>query len=95
LLRTYVIMGSGNLAAEIGKLAELLAQAALSPRQVLNLHLERVERLVRGLGNRSTRHVMSRADLLVLELMVHLGEAYLRRATAPNPTDDSDPAGDH
>jgi DNA-binding NarL/FixJ family response regulator len=80
LLRTYVIMGSGNLAAEIGKLAELLAQAAFTPRDVLDLHLERVERLVRGLGNRSTRHVMARADLLALELMVHLGECYQRRA---------------
>ncbi|MBI3861405.1 MAG: hypothetical protein HY290_05875 [Planctomycetia bacterium] len=80
LLRTYVIMGSGNLASEIGKLADLLAQASLSPREVLDLHLSRVESLVRGLGNRSTRHVMSRADLLALELMVHLGECYQRRS---------------
>jgi hypothetical protein len=78
LLRTYVIMGSGNLAVEIDKLAGLLAQAGLAPREVLDLHLERVERLVRGLGNRSTRHVMARADLLALELLVHLGECYRR-----------------
>ncbi len=76
LLRTYVIMGSGNLGKEIAKLAELIALAELSPRQALHLHLERVESLVRGLGNRSTRHVMARADLLALELMVHLGECY-------------------
>src|SRR5579872_3108285 len=55
LLRTYVIMGSGNLTSEIGKLAELLSQGNLTPRDVLDLHLARVERLVRGLGNRSTR----------------------------------------
>lgn len=79
LLRTYVIMGSGNLSVEIDKLAGLLAQAGLAPREVLDLHLERVERLVRGLGNRSTRHVMARADLLALELLVHLGECYRRR----------------
>ena len=82
LLRTYVIMGSGNLAAEIIKLAELLSQAEFSPREVLDLHLARVERLVRGLGNRSTRHVMARADLLALELMVRLGECYQRRSAA-------------
>ncbi len=76
LLRTYVIMGSGGLGAEIAKLAELLAVAGLSPRQALELHLERVEELVRGLGSRSTRHVMARADLLALELMIHLGECY-------------------
>jgi DNA-binding NarL/FixJ family response regulator len=76
LLRTYVIMGSGNLVAEITRLADLLSRAGLGPRDVLDLHLARVERLVRGLGNRSTRHVMARADLLALELMIHLGECY-------------------
>ncbi len=87
LLRTYVIMGSGNLVAEIVKLAELLSQAGLTPREVLELHLERVERLVRGLGNRSTRHVMARADLLALELMIHLGECYQRQLTMAAPVD--------
>jgi DNA-binding NarL/FixJ family response regulator len=79
LLRTYVIMGSGNLAAEIIKVADVLSLAGMSPREVLDLHLARVERLVRGLGNRSTRHVMARADLLALELMIHLGECYQRQ----------------
>jgi len=79
LLRTYVIMGSGNLSGEIAKLAELLAVAGCGPREVLSLHLERVESLVRGLGNHSTRHIMARADLLALELMIHLGESYRRR----------------
>jgi hypothetical protein len=94
LLRTYVIMGSGNLAAEIVKLAEVLSQAAFTPRQVLDLHLVRVERLVRGLGNRSTRHVMARADLLALELMVRLGECYQRRATASESRSSDLPAAD-
>ena len=61
LRRTYVIMGSGNLSTEIAKLAELLAVAGCGPREVLSLHLERVESLVLGLGNRSTRHIMARA----------------------------------
>jgi DNA-binding response OmpR family regulator len=79
LLRTYVIMGAGDLAGEVAKLGDILGNAGFSPTEVLQLHLERVERLVRGLGNRSTRHVMARADLLALELMIHLGESYLRR----------------
>ena len=82
LLRTYVIMGSGNLGSEIAKLSELLSLAGLSPREALDLHLERVESLVQGLGNRSTRHIMARADLLVLELVLHLGECYKRQLTA-------------
>ena len=81
LLRTYVIMGSGNLGNEIARLAELISTAGLTPRETLQLHLERLETLVRGLGSRSTRHVMARADLLALELMMHLGECYQRQST--------------
>ena len=62
-----------------GAVGLVLAQARLTPREVLDFHLVRVERMVRGLGNRSTRHVMARADLLALELMIHLGECYQRR----------------
>ncbi len=79
LLRTYVIMGSGNLGDELKHLAELLVNAGLSARQTMQLHLKVLEELLHGLGARSTRHVMTRADLLVLEVMVHLAEGYQRR----------------
>ncbi len=79
LLRTYVIMGSGNLACELKRLAELLVSARLTARQAMQLHLKVLEELVHGLGARSTRHVMTRADLLVLEVMVHLAEGYRQR----------------
>ena len=79
LLRTYVIMGSGNLGSELERLAKLLIDAGLSARETLQLHLVVVEELVRGLGARSARHVMNRADLLVLEVMVHLAEGYRYR----------------
>ncbi|MDZ7619727.1 MAG: hypothetical protein U1E05_22230 [Patescibacteria group bacterium] len=79
LLRTYVIMGSGNLGRELERLAKLLITAGLSARETLQLHLVVVEELVRGLGARSARHVMNRADLLVLEVMIHLAEGYRYR----------------
>lgn len=79
LLRTYVIMGSGNLGSELSRLAGLLIAAGLTARETLQLHLAVVEELVRGLGARSARHVMNRADLLVLEVMIHLAEGYRRR----------------
>jgi hypothetical protein len=78
MLRTYVMMGSGRLSSEITRLAELLAAARVSPRDALGMHLQRVETLVRGLGSRSSRHVLSRADLLALELTIQLGECYRR-----------------
>jgi DNA-binding response OmpR family regulator len=79
LLRTYVIMGSGNLGGELKRLAELLVTAGMSSQQTMQLHLRVVEELVHGLGARSSRHVMTRADLLGLEVMVHLAEGYRRR----------------
>lgn len=79
LLRAYVIMGTGNLAREMSQLAELLAAADLSARQAMHLHVQVLEELVHHLGSRSARHVMNRADLLVLELLIHLADRYRRQ----------------
>jgi hypothetical protein len=80
LLRTYVMMGSGSLTDEIRKLAQLFVMAGVSPRAVLRVHLERVEGLIRGLGSRSSRHVMVRADILAMELMIQVGECYREKS---------------
>jgi DNA-binding NarL/FixJ family response regulator len=82
LMRAHVIMGSGNLSAEMSALAELLAASGVTAPQAMNLHVEVLEELVRGLGSRSARHVMTRADLLVLEILVHLSESYRLRCPA-------------
>jgi DNA-binding NarL/FixJ family response regulator len=79
LLRTYVIMGSGNLTGELKRLAEMLVIAGLSARQTLQLHLHVLAELIHGLGSRSTRHVMNRADLLAIEVLLHVGDGYRRR----------------
>lgn len=79
LLRTYVIMGAGNLSDEMAELAELLANSNVSAQRTMQLHVQVLEELVQGLGNRSARHVMNRADLLVLEVMGHLADGYRRR----------------
>ena len=79
LLRTYVIMGTGNLTGELKRLADLLVTAGLTGQQTMHLHLHVLEELIHGLGARSTRHVMNRADLLMLEVMVHLAEGYRNR----------------
>ncbi len=79
LLRTYVIMGSGNLASELRRLAEVMIAVGLGAQRAMRLHVLVLEELVRGLGTRSSRHVMARADLLILELMIHLAEGYRQR----------------
>lgn len=79
LLRTYVIMGVGNLSGEMARLAEMLANAEVSAQRALQLHVAVLEELVQGLGTRSARHVMNRADLLALEVMGHLADGYRAR----------------
>jgi hypothetical protein len=79
LLRAYVVMGAGNLADEMTTLATLLADAGVSAQRTMQLHVRVLEELIASLGNRSARHVMNRADLLVLEVMAHLADGYRRR----------------
>jgi hypothetical protein len=79
MLRAYVVMGAGNLAAEMNTLANLLAGAGVSARRTMQLHVQVLEELIGSLGNRSARHVMNRADLLVLEVMAHLADGYRLR----------------
>jgi len=79
LLRAYVVMGAGNLADEMTSLATSLADAGVSAQRTMQLHVRVLEELIGSLGNRSARHVMNRADLLVLEIMAHLADGYRRR----------------
>jgi hypothetical protein len=79
MLRAYVVMGAGNLAEEMVRLAQMLTEADVSAQRAMQLHVQVLEELVGSLGNRSARHVMTRADLLVLEIMAHLADGYRRR----------------
>ena len=79
LLRAYVIMGSGNLTEEMRTLADLLASAGVSAQKAMLLHLHVLEEMVQSLGSRSARHVMNRADLLILEVMINVAEGYRDR----------------
>lgn len=78
LLRAYVIMGSGNLAAETAALVSDFHAGRLPAPRVMQCHVHALEDTLMGLGSRSSRHVMARADLLVLEVMVQLAERYRR-----------------
>lgn len=79
LLRAHVVMGAGNMADEMTTLATLLADAGVSARRTMQLHVCVLEEMIGSLGNRSARHVMNRADLLVLEVMSHLADGYRQR----------------
>jgi hypothetical protein len=72
-------MGVGNLAGEMSSLVAHLMTDDISAQRTLALHVRVLEELVQGLGNRSARHVINRADLLVLEVMGHLADGYRQR----------------
>lgn len=80
LLRAYVIMGSGNLSAEMSQVADLLTSSSVTAAQAMHLHLFVLEDLIRGLGARSARHVMNRANLLAMEMIMDLAEKYRGRS---------------
>ena len=86
ILKTYVIMGAGSLSRDLAAIAETLVENNISARQVMEIHLDTLNLLIEELGGRSTRHVMARADELILELLVHLSECY-RLSTAGGASD--------
>ena len=86
LLQTYVVMGSGNLAGETQRLVELFVSRGVTAADTLHLHVRVLEEMVRGLGNRSSRHVMQRADVLVLELLVGLADSYRQQTQSTSHT---------
>lgn len=76
LLRTYIVMGVGNLTDEIRRFVDELISNDLSSQEAMQLHLQVLESLLIGLGNRSTRHAMTRADMLALQVMLNLANRY-------------------
>ena len=63
----------------VQQFAELLTGENLSSQQLMLMHLQVLEEVVGALGNRSARHILNRADLLILEVMMHLAECYRMR----------------
>ena len=78
LLRTYVVMGNGNLAGELRDLARRLLLERVSADAALCGHLQVLHETVRDLGAKSARHVMNRGALLILEVLRHMANSQYR-----------------
>jgi hypothetical protein len=72
-------MGSGNLQREIAQLTSALLEMSASPRDVILLHTSAAEQQIRGLGAKGSRHILARADLLILEVLAQLSAGYRSR----------------
>ena len=52
----------------------MLARA--TPQEAMRLHIAGLDEVLHGLGSRSARHVMNRADLLIMQVIMLLAERY-------------------
>ncbi len=76
LLRTFTVMGCGSLHQEVQQLAAALGRLGLPVAKVVQLHRHALQTLLQGRGNRSCRHLLARADTLLVELLAHLARWY-------------------
>lgn len=79
LLKASILSGANRLTSEIVRFVDDLIESDAAPADVLALHIERVRALADGWGGRASQHLVSRADLLVLEVLAQLGEHYRQR----------------
>lgn len=89
LLRTHGMMGEGSLSVEVSQLAKILCQSGVDPGDALEMHLQEIEKLISRAGNRSSRHLVSRADLLAIELLLYMGQFFClqdRESHSSQPT---------
>jgi DNA-binding NarL/FixJ family response regulator len=70
LLRAYVLMGHGHLTEELSALQARLRRAALPLSTVLEIYLRVLQRSLLDLGARSSRHVLNRGHLLLVQLLL-------------------------
>ncbi len=76
LLRSYVVLGAGTLQEEVSQLALTLARLRLPVQRVVELHRSVLAQMLQGRGNRSCRHLLARADMLLVELLAHLARCF-------------------
>lgn len=80
ILRSYIVMGAGSLTKQLHEIAVLFSQNNISAREAMAIHLECVGSLIESNSGRSSRHVIARADELIIELLLHLSEQYQQKS---------------
>ena len=86
-LQAYVMADVNRLEGASGQATRFLEQG-WTPREVMACHLRAVERLVSGQGIRSSQHLLQRADLFLLEILVEMAEVYRLGANASFPAEE-------
>lgn len=79
LMRNYIMMSTGNLTHDVQDLAQALTTCDINVTSIMGLHLDSLRNILTHLGTRSTRHVILRADMLRLELLLYITGDSLNR----------------
>ncbi len=80
VLKNVVISGTSGSRQILPTLLTEFEANGLTPGDILSLHLQSLEKLISGTGEKSTRHILQRADQLLVEVMVSLAETYRQHA---------------
>lgn len=80
-LSVFTAAGSSTDApqSERRKLAADFVTAGYAAEQLMRLHLQTLEGLLEGLGERSSRHVIARAEAFLTEMLSYLADGYRER----------------
>lgn len=73
-LKAFVVMGSGNLSVELERFVRQIHRAKLNATDALQMHVDALSKIVSRLGNRSARHIMNRAEQLILQVLLQLSQ---------------------
>lgn len=74
LLRAAVVAGAHVLETDTIRFTRRIVERGITASDLLQMHVAAVESLLRGLGSRSSRHVVQQTDLLVLEVLCRLAD---------------------
>jgi hypothetical protein len=80
VLRTYVFFGTGQLDVELERISGSIEAYHLPAGDILRMHCDCLESLLRGCGTRSVQHLQQNADLLALEILLRLADGYRRKS---------------
>jgi len=72
ILRDHVLADGTSQTEQICKFCDYFRGVSLEPSKIISLHLTVLDEMVEQLGVRSSRHVMNRGNLLLVELLVRL-----------------------
>lgn len=80
LLQVFVLDDITAWKPLIAELVESLTSADVTASQAIKLHFHATQELVDGRGGQSAKHLLNRANLLAVELVSRLSDAYQVRS---------------